>query len=95
MRMSERIEAALQELQPSTLTVEDQSALHQGHGGWRDGGETHFDVVVVATVFRGQSRLARHRMVNGLLAPLMEERVHALALRALTPEEAASVGMEG
>ncbi|WP_027132414.1 BolA family protein [Geminicoccus roseus] len=90
MRMTDRIRAALAPLEPLALQVDDRSADHRGHGGWREGGETHFDVMIVSASFRGQSRIARHRAVNALLAPLMEERIHALALRALTPEEAGS-----
>jgi BolA protein len=87
MRMKDRIAAALTPLEPVVLRVDDRSADHLGHGGWREGGETHFDVLVVSADFSGQSRVARHRMVNALLAPLMAERIHALALRTLTPEE--------
>ena len=88
MRMTDRIRTALAPLEPVAVQVEDNSAAHHGHGGWQEGGETHFDVVVVSARFRGQSRIARHRMVNELLAGLMAERIHALSLRALTPEEA-------
>jgi BolA protein len=90
MRMTDRITAALAPLAPLVIEVMDRSAEHHGHAGWRDAGETHFDVVVVSGQFRGQSRIARHRQVNSLLAPLMAERIHALSLRALTPEEASA-----
>ena len=93
MRMSDRIEAALAPLAASALQVTDQSAQHRSHAGWRDGGETHFEVVVVTAGFRGQSRIARHRLVHDLLAPLMRERIHALALRTLTPEEASDLAV--
>jgi BolA protein len=89
MTMIDRIEEALAPLAPMELRIEDQSAQHRGHGGWREGGETHFDLYLVSASFRGQSRVARHRMVHDLVAPLMADRVHALAMRLLTPEEAA------
>ncbi|WP_349262517.1 BolA family protein [Geminicoccus sp.] len=88
MRMKERIEAALAPLAPLALQVRDRSDEHRGHGGWREGGETHFDVIVISAAFAGQSRVARHRKVNALLAPLMAERIHALSLSTLTPDEA-------
>ncbi len=88
MTMSERIEEALAPLAPLELQVKDQSAQHHGHGGWREGGETHFELYLVSASFRGQTRVVRHRMVHHLVAPLLEERVHALAMRLLTPEEA-------
>jgi len=74
-------------LQPETLEVVDESEQHRGHGGWREGGETHFRVHVVAQAFAGKSRVERHRLVNGLLAEELQGRVHALALSARAPGE--------
>jgi len=90
MTMAERIRVKLTEgLQPQTLDVADDSAQHAGHAGHRPGGETHFDVLVVAATFAGQSRVARQRLVYRLLADELRDGVHALALTTLTPEEAA------
>ncbi len=75
-------------LAPIHLDVTDESHLHQGHGGWREGGETHFRVVVVSEQFAGKSRVDRHRLVNALLAAELADRVHALALTARAPGEA-------
>ena len=50
---------------------------------------THFDAVVVAEAFRGKAPLARHRMVYATLGERMGGEIHALALRTLTPDEAA------
>ena len=78
-------------LSPVHLDVEDESHQHQGHGGWRQGGETHFRVVIVSQQFAGKSRVDRHRMVNTLLATELADRVHALAISARSPEEANNV----
>jgi BolA protein len=67
--------------------VVDESAKHKGHGGWREGGETHFHVTVVSEAFEGKSRVDRQRMVYALLAEEMAERVHALALTTKAPGE--------
>jgi BolA protein len=73
---------------PTILEVQDESHLHKGHAGHRDGGETHFRVHIVSPVFAGKSRLERHRMVNAALADeLSPGGVHALAIRARTPGE--------
>ena len=88
MHMKERIELALAPLAPVMMSVEDRSADHHGHGGWREGGETHFDVVIVSDAFRGQNRVSRHRTVNSLVQDLLDGGIHALALKTLTPEEA-------
>jgi BolA family transcriptional regulator, general stress-responsive regulator len=74
-------------LEPTALEVIDESHQHQGHAGHREGGETHFRVVVVSPSFAGKSRVERHRMVNALLAAELTERVHALAIAARAPGE--------
>lgn len=83
-----RIETRLLTLAPATLEVIDESENHRGHGGYREGGETHFRVRITAAVFAGKTRLARHRIVNDLLANELKERVHALAIEARAPGEA-------
>jgi BolA protein len=80
-----RLEAALA---PVRLIVHDDSALHHGHAG-AQGGASHFRVEVVSAKFEGLSRVARHRLVYHSCADLMLARIHALAIVALTPTEAA------
>lgn len=80
-----KLEAALA---PTRLDIEDQSHLHEGHAGWKPGGETHFQVVVVSDAFAGRSRVDRQRLVYGALQEEMAGPVHALALRTLAPDEA-------
>lgn len=75
-------------MHPKHLMVEDQSHLHAGHAGWRPGGGTHFEVTIVADAFAGKSRVERHRMVNQALSPLFEKGLHALAIKAHSPDEA-------
>ena len=88
MRVKAAIEKKLAEgLTPRRLDVVDESHLHAGHAGARDGGESHFRVEIVAAAFAGLSRVARQRLVYGLLAEELKGPIHALALRTLTPEE--------
>jgi BolA family transcriptional regulator, general stress-responsive regulator len=83
------IRAALErQLAPAQLLVEDDSALHAGHPGAREGG--HFRVRVVSDRFRGLSAVARHRMVYQAIEPLLGKGVHALAIEARTREEITS-----
>jgi BolA protein len=92
MTMAERIRAKLAAgLTPAALDIQDESAKHAGHAGARPGGETHFDIYVVAAAFQGQSRVARQRMVYRLLDEEIAAGVHALAMTTLTPDEAAKV----
>ncbi|MFT0861305.1 BolA family protein [Ancylobacter sp. G4_0304] len=82
-----RVRLALAELSPSVLELEDESHRHEGHGGHRPGQLTHLRVRIVAEVFAGQNRLARHRLVNGLLADEIARGLHALAIDAKAPGE--------
>ncbi|QEL24146.1 BolA family transcriptional regulator [Bosea sp. F3-2] len=87
--IAERITRKLTEaFAPQELKVIDESHQHQGHGGWREGGETHFRVNIVSEAFAGKSRLERHRLVNAALAQELADRVHALAIAAKAPGEA-------
>ena len=86
--IAERITRKLTEaFAPQELRVIDESHQHQGHGGWREGGETHFRVNIVSEAFSGKSRLERHRLVNAALAQELADRVHALAIAAKVPGE--------
>ena len=74
-------------LHPESLSVIDESHLHEGHAGHRPGGETHFRVHIVSSAFEGKSRIERHRMINALLADDLAAGVHALALKTQAPDE--------
>ena len=69
------------------LAVRDDSHLHIGHAGARDG-RGHFSVRVVSPAFDGKPALARHRAVYAALGDLMASDIHALSIDALTPAEA-------
>ncbi len=87
MNRASRIERSLRNaLSPTELTIEDESHLHAGHPGARDGGG-HFRVSIVSGRFEGASRLQRHRMVYGALSDEMPHEIHALAIEAFTPQE--------
>ena len=78
------IEAALA---PVALEVVDDSHRHAGHAGAADG-RGHFTVDVVSAAFAGLSPIARHRAVYAAVGELMTTDIHALAIRARTPDEA-------
>ena len=88
MSVGSRIETKLREaFAPESLSVVDESHLHEGHAGHRPGGETHFRVALVSAAFAGKSRVERHRMINAALADELASRVHALAIKASAPGE--------
>ena len=81
-----RIEALLSEaFAPSKLQIKDQSHLHAGHAGAKDG-RGHYEVTIVASAFAGQRPLARHRMIYDALGSLMETDIHALRINASAPD---------
>jgi BolA protein len=82
----QQIQAKLQEsLAPASLEVQDDSHLHAGHAGAREGG--HFTVRLRSARFAGLSRVARHRLVYESLGNLQALGIHALALDTRTPDE--------
>lgn len=76
-----------QALKPSHLEIVDDSARHAGHAGARDGGESHFNVLVVSDRFAGMTRVARQRLVYDLLRDELAGPVHALSLITRAPGE--------
>jgi BolA family transcriptional regulator, general stress-responsive regulator len=79
-----RLEASLQ---PTALTLRDDSEQHRGHGGYNPAGESHFHLSIESPAFTGLNRVQRQRLVYKALGELMDERVHALAISAKAPGE--------
>ena len=89
------LETTLEEaFAPPLLRIEDESAQHAGHAG-AAAGSGHFRVLIVSESFRGRTLVARQRAVYAALGDAMPARIHALALRTLTPEEWAAQGVQG
>ena len=83
-RMRELLTAAFA---PRSLDVIDDSHKHIGHAG-ASGGQGHFSVDIVSEAFAGLGPVARHRAVYAALGPMLQTDIHALAIRARTPDEA-------
>ncbi|MFZ5556916.1 MAG: BolA family protein [Pseudomonadota bacterium] len=86
MSLEARMRELLGGLDPESLEILDESALHAGHEGAKSGGG-HYHVTIVSPKFAGQSAMARHRMVYGALSGLMPREIHALSIKALAPDE--------
>ena len=82
--MLKRLNSALG---PATIELTDDSEQHRGHGGYNPAGESHFSLDIVSQAFAGKSRVERQRMVYAALGDLMQERVHALSIKATSPED--------
>ena len=69
--------------QPDELEIIDESHLHAGHAGAREG-KGHYRVRIIAKSFAGKTALQRHRMVYDALGDLMKTEIHALSVSAAT-----------
>ena len=71
---------------PETLGVEDESYMHEGHDGAKDG-RGHFRVLIITDAFEDKTMIERHRMIYRELDEMMRLDIHALAIDAWSPEE--------
>jgi BolA protein len=85
-RLSEIKQRLEEAFEPETLGVEDESYLHEGHEGAKDG-RGHFRVLIIAHAFTDKSMLERHRMVYRAMGEMMRTDIHALSIDAWSPEE--------
>ena len=84
MTIQAKIEQKLQNaMQPDFLEVLNESHMHNV----APGSESHFKVTLVSSQFNGKMLIARHRLINGILAEELNGKIHALALHTLTPDE--------
>lgn len=86
MQTSDKMRELLQTLQPESIEIIDDSALHAGHAGAREGG--HYRLRIVSAQFAGKKTMERHRMVYAALVSLMQNGIHALSINAQTPDGA-------
>jgi len=83
--MMDQIKTRLQTLEPTTLDLIDESALHAGHQG--NGGGGHYKLNITSSHFCGKSQIMRHRLVYQALADLMPHKIHALSIHAIATDE--------
>jgi BolA family transcriptional regulator, general stress-responsive regulator len=87
MNTEQAIRDRLATLRPVTVELRDESDDHIGHAGHRPGGGSHWQLTIISEAFRGQSPVARHRMVYEALGDLMKRDIHALKIEAFAPEQ--------
>jgi len=83
--MIDQIKTRLQALEPTTLDLIDESALHAGHQG--NGGGGHYKLDITSSHFCGKSQIMRHRLVYQVLADLIPHKIHALSIHAIATDE--------
>jgi len=74
------IEKLTEEFNPTHLNVIDESELHRGHAGYREGGNSHFRVQICAPALEGKPRVMQHRAVMDCMAEELQETIHAFAV---------------
>ena len=85
MNLLETIQQRLTRLQPVSLEIQDDSALHAGHAGNTGGG--HFTLKIVSSQFSQKSQIIRHRLIYQALADLIPQQIHALSILAISPDD--------
>lgn len=86
MSTIDRMREKLAALAPESMEIVDESAKHAGHEGAKSGGG-HYWLTIVSAHFVGQNALARHRLVYDTLGEMMHKEIHALSIKAYTPDE--------
>jgi len=86
MSTIEQMQQKLATLSPISIEIVDDSAKHAGHAGAKSGGG-HYQLFMVSTAFAGKPTVARHRMIYDALGEMMQKQIHALSIKAQTPEE--------
>lgn len=86
MNRIDQMRALLAALQPTQIEIIDDSHKHAGHEGARSGGG-HYTLHIVSAQFAGKPTLARHRMIYSALGEMMKQDIHALNIKAYTPQE--------
>ena len=87
LMIKNEINERLISLKPTQLEIVDDSSAHIGHAGAAESGGGHFNLLIVSDIFENKNALERHRLVYSKLADLIPNQIHALSLRAYTPDE--------
>jgi BolA family transcriptional regulator, general stress-responsive regulator len=85
MPLPDDIKQRLKVYEPTEISLQDQSALHAGHAGNQGGG--HFELKIVSSHFSNKSQVTRHRMIYQALTDLIPQRIHAISILAISPDD--------
>lgn len=85
MQLTDLIKERLSILQPISLSIKDDSAMHAGHAGNTGGG--HFTLSIVSSQFSQKSQIIRHRLIYQVLDDLIPLQIHALSILAISPDD--------
>jgi BolA protein len=86
MSIIRTIKQKLTFLSPEKIEIIDESRKHIGHEGAKNGGG-HFLLTIVSSNFYKKSTIERHRIIYDALGEMVGRDIHALSIKAYTPEE--------
>ena len=88
MKRKSKIEKVINDnFEPYYFSVLDVSEQHRGHQSFREGTESHFEIVIVSKIFDNKNKIDRHRMVNEILKNEYSKDLHSVTIKALTLQE--------
>jgi BolA protein len=88
MKRKSKIEKVIKDyFEPYYFSVLDVSEQHRGHQSFREGIESHFEIVIVSKIFDNKNKIDRHRMVNEILKNEYSKDLHSVTIKALTLQE--------
>tara|TARA_X000000950_G_scaffold148731_1_gene183480 strand:- start:1051 stop:1323 length:273 start_codon:yes stop_codon:yes gene_type:complete len=88
MKKKSKIEKIIKDyFEPYYFSVLDVSEQHRGHQNFREGVESHFEIIIVSKIFENKDKIDRHRMVNKILKNDYSKDLHSVTIKALTLEE--------
>ena len=83
LSLVKQIEKKLEkEFSPSYLKVYDVSESHKGHMGYKQGGETHFEIAIISKSFNDTSRINVHRLINEAMKEEWSKGIHSISIKA-------------
>ncbi len=85
MHLTNIIQTRLAQLNPISMQLRDDSALHAGHAG--NTGGSHFHLTIVSAQFSNKTQLMRHRLIYQALSDLMPQQIHAISILAISPDD--------
>ena len=79
-------------MEPSEIKALIEAGLPKAVVRVQSADNTHYEAVVVAEVFAGKRALQRHQLIYKCLGALMGNEIHAMSIRAHTPDEWREMG---
>ena len=74
-------------MEPSEIKTLIENGLEQSTVEIFSEDNTHYAALVISPAFEGKRAIARHQLIYQCLGSLMGNEIHAMSIRAHTPDE--------